>query len=131
MIHDITIAWPNKNLDSEIGLKDVLGDTIVINLTIDGIDLSDYKIRGEIYDGSNSFELANLLSGGSDSQIIATEVDSGMSGFQVTIPAGATNNYLNIAWIDIEIEDTLGRVFTILQQQINFLDREIGWHDPS
>jgi hypothetical protein len=131
MIHDICLQWPEVNIEKDFNLVDVAGDTIILNITVDGIDLTDYKIRCALYGYSNNKDLANELSGGDDEQIIEMETDSGMSKFQIIIPAEEDSVLITYSNIEVEIENESGYVFTILKQQIKLLDRQITWKEPS
>lgn len=131
MIHDIVIAWPEVNLERDFKIVDVVGDTIVLNITVDGIDLTDYLIRCELYGYKTDNELANLAAGGSDDEIVEMEADSGMSAFTITIPTEIDRALITYSQVEVEIEDSDGRVFTILKQQIKLLDRQINWTEPS
>ena len=126
MIHNITIPWPNQDLAVELGLKEVKGDTILFNIYVDVLDLSDYKIRAEVYGAGSSIKLANLAAGGSDDEIVDIEAESGMSGFQVIVAAGLTDEFPHYGKIEVEIEDD-GNIFTILKQQITFRHEKIDW----
>ena len=130
MIHNIALAWPNYNLDVIFNLKEVKGDSIIFNVVIDGLDLTGYKIRAELYDLNKSIKLANTLAGGSDSQIVLLEPPSGTGKFKVIVPSGATGTCQKYGMIEIELEDTNGSLFTVLQQQITFVNERIIWDTP-
>jgi len=131
MIHNILISFPNQNLDVDLNLKEVKGDTIVLNVTVDDIDLSNYKIRCELTDDAQSIQLGNEEIVGSNPDITAVEAESGMSGFQVVVPAGRTTDFKHYGTLEIEIEDEFGFIFTILQQRVTFLEENIDWQNPA
>jgi len=130
MIHNIVMEWPNYNLDVIMALEEVKGDSIVFNVLIDGLDLTGYKIRAELYDLNMSVKLATLNSGGADDQILIHTGPSAMGSFVVNIPYGATGTAQKYAMIEIELEDTHGSHFTIVQQQILFINERIVWNTP-
>jgi len=131
MIHNILIPWSTINLADDLRLKEVKSDTIVLNVTVDELDLSNYKIRCVLCDNCHSVQLGNLLAGGSDAEILAVAAESGMSAFQVTVAKNETTDFSQYVKLEIEIEDTLGRVFTILQQLVTFNDENIDWTIPA
>ena len=126
MIHSMTLPWPIQNLDIELGFKEVKGDTIIFNVYVDSLDLAEYKIRAELYGCGNSIQLANVAAGGSDAEIVAIAAESGMSGFQIIVAAGLTEEFPHYGKIEVEIEDD-GNIFTILKQQITFKHEKIDW----
>jgi len=131
MIHNIVIPWGNIDFDVDLRIKEVKGDTIILNITVDGVDLSDYKIRCEIFNSGSSIELGNEDVVGSNADINPITVESGMSGFQVVVSAGLTTNFQHYGELEIEVEDTSGNIFTILQQRITFLGENIDWDVPA
>lgn len=131
MIKNIALNFNDAPFTRDLKLVAVQNDTIVLNVTVDGVELADYKIRATIWNNGQSIRLANTASGGSDSQIAEVSSDSGMSAFQVVFPAGRTENFYKYSVIEIEVEDTDSKVFTLLQQQLTFLDEKIDWTDPA
>jgi len=131
MIHNIVIPWGNIDFDVDLRIKEVKGDTIVLNVTVDGVDLSDYKIRCEIYNCGNSIQLGNEAVVGSNADINSVAAESGMSAFQIIVPAALTTNFQHYGTLEIEVENTSGSIFTILQQRVTFLDENIDWNLPS
>lgn len=129
MIHNISIPWPS-NFDTDLHLIDVKGDTIVLNIIVDQLDLTDYKIRVSLNSYGQVIKLGNLTTGGSDDEIVAIDAESGMSAFQVVVAAGLTTNFYHYGTLEIEIEDD-GKIFTILQQRVTFLCEKIDWEIPS
>jgi hypothetical protein len=131
MIHDIMLLWPDINLDVDFAIVETKSDTIIVNLTIADLDISDYKIRCELTDGGREIRLANLAAGGSDSEIKSIDAESGMSAVQIKVPAKATEDFVDYATLEVEIEDTDGNVFTVLQQRVRLSDEQIDWTNPA
>jgi hypothetical protein len=130
MIHDIILSWPKINLDINYNLVDVQSDTFILNLTIADLDISDYKVRCALVDCGRESKLANLAAGGDDDQIQAIDADSGMSAVRIVFPAKATENFGHYPILEVEIENTEGQVFTVLQQRIRLMDEQIDWTQP-
>lgn len=130
MIHNIMLLWPKIDLDIDLAIVDVKSDTMIFNVTVADLDISDYKVRCELNDGGRSIKLANEAAGGADSQIDSLDAESGMSAVQITFPAKATVDFLDYATLEIEIEDTLGNVYTILQQRVRLMNEQIDWTQP-
>jgi len=126
MIHNVIVAWPEYNIISDLGITEVQGDTIVLNITVDQLDLSMYKIDAYLYNSNNFIVLKNLLAGGSDAEIVAIGTESGMSAFRVLIAADETDNFDKYGILEVRIEDDLGRRFTIIHQKIIFIDSEVN-----
>lgn len=111
------------------------GDTVNFECQIDldsGQDISNWKIRCEIYDNcSNSIKLATANSGGSNSQI---EVTDGLAGeFTIKISKASTKNFENKSFIEIEVENEDEEVFTPVageENQIIFTPQRITWVTP-
>lgn len=131
MRHSVAIDWDLNIIDLNFGLEDVKGDTFLLNVIINGVDFTGYKIRCELTDGSIRKQYANLLAGGSDDNIVAIDAESSANAFRVVIPAGDTENFSRYAQLDIEVEDEDGLVFTILKQQVHFFDENIDWSIPA
>lgn len=110
----------------------IKGDSIEFELTL-GFDITGYKIRAEIYDDCNhSIQLANDLSGGDDTQIEVTDATNGI--FLVKVEKGKTDCFADTSNFELEIEDTTGKLTTVLcgdQNQIQFCRQQITWDQPS
>ena len=127
MIHEILLAWPNLEYSFDLNMKEVKSDTIIFNVTMDGIDLTDYKIKASLTDYSKEIKLANEAAGGSDDEIVAVDGLSGESKFMITVPADATNDFRKFVYLEIEIESPEDNKFTVCKQRITFLDENIDW----
>lgn len=86
------------------------------------LDLSDYKIRAELFDRFySSLHLYNEAAGGSDDEIEFT--DDGEDGnFIIHIAKNTTNLFHLISYLEIEIEDENGKVQTVWFTPIKFED---------
>ena len=124
------MEWPNYNRDVIMALEEVKGDSIVFNVMIDGLDLTGYKIRAELYDLNMSIKLATLNAGGTDAEIAIVNGPSAAGSFVVNVPWGATGTAQKYGFIEIEIEDLHGSRFTIFQQEILFINERIIWNSP-
>ncbi len=86
------------------------------------LDLSDYKIRAELFDRFySSIQFANEAAGGSDDEIEFT--DDGEDGcFIIHIAKNLTNRFHLISYLEVEIEDEDGKVQTVWFTPIKFED---------
>ena len=110
----------------------VKGDYIELEITIPDIDITDWKIRCEIYDDSgNSIKLATANSGGSDDEIEVTLAAASGSRFLIKVANALTTNFDDESKIEIEREDADGKILTIYQDLINFEKEKITWTSPS
>jgi phage-related protein len=117
-------------------IKKVKGDTINLELQYvdsDGcpVDITDYKIRCEIYDISNSIKLATVNSGGQLNQITVTDAINGK--FTIKVEKGLTKCFKNKANIEVEVETTDNENYTILpgeDNEIRFIKQKISWNTP-
>jgi len=81
----------------------VKGDTIELEVTVN-VDITGWELRCEIYDKSgSSIKLANLASGGGNSQIEITDATNGV--FLITVAKDLTTNFEDKSFIEIERED--------------------------
>lgn len=111
-------------------MEDILvkGDTIELEFTAD-IDITGYKIRCEIYDNEGqSIKLATLNSGGADTQILITDATNGV--FDIMAAKALSTDFEDASFIEIEFEDTTGKVYTIYQGNIIFKSEKITWTTP-
>ena len=107
----------------------VKGDTIELEITAN-TDITGWKIRAEFYDlEGNSVQLATANSGGSDSQISIDDATNGV--FTITCSAGETTSFENNAFLEIEREDSSGKILTIFNESITMKDEKITWEEPS
>ena len=128
MIYDINLAWPVDpyQLKKIREFQEVMGDTIVYNFTLDGLDLTNCQIRGELYDLNTSIRLVNdLASPISAPEIVVTDAANGK--FTATVTAGLTAVMQNYANVEFDITLANGQRFTILQQPIHFTFERIVW----
>ena len=110
-------------------MKFVKGDTIELEITAN-TDITGWQIRAEFFDESGaSVKLATLNSGGSDTQIIVDDAVNGV--FTIMTQDGDTTGFDSNAFLEIEREDSNGKILTIFQGSIVMLDEKITWTDPS
>ena len=104
------------------------GDTINLECSINQ-SIEDWKIRCEIYDDSgNSIKLANVNSGGSSEQIEEDDIANGI--FIIHVTKNLTTNFDDLSYIEIEIENENGELFTVYQDEIQFDREKITWTAP-
>lgn len=109
----------------------VKGDSINWECSL-GVDITNWKIRCEIYDDGYSIKLATANSGGADSQIEVTEATKGV--FLIKVPKDETNCFCDKeANIEIEVENNESptQIFTPFQDKLELLDQKITWEDPT
>jgi predicted PP-loop superfamily ATPase len=108
------------------------GDTIRQPFKIQDTDITGYKIRAEFYDKSgNSYQMANAVSGGDDSQIVVTDAVNGE--FTVIVAKNQTTKFYSKCFLEVEIEDTSSptNLYTLWQGIIDLKDQKITWTTPS
>lgn len=104
--------------------KVIKGDTIIIGCDVDR-DITDAKIRASIYDKScNEIKLACENLGGSDEIVLINEVSG---EFDIFVDKDLTADFANTAFIEIEIEEADGEIYTVWQHQFELLDQNIDW----
>lgn len=128
MIHDIVLQL-NPNLDKLFHFTEVNGDTIVFNFTIDGVDLTGWEIRGEVYDLNTSIRLANTNAGGGSAPNI-DDSEAADGKFTATVDAGATGTFQKYGQVEFTLTNPQGHKFTIMQQLITFSFERIIWTNP-
>ena len=107
----------------------VKGDSIQFDCLISE-NITDWKIRCELYDSTgNSIEKATSNSGGSDSQIKITDASNGK--FTVYIDKTETEDFEDESNIEIEVELTDGKVYTVYQAIIEFKIQTVDWETPT
>jgi len=110
-------------------LEYVRGDTIESEITAN-TDITGWKIRAEFYDNNGqSVQLATENSGGSDDQISIDDVINGV--FTINVDKGETTNFNNESFLEIEREDSNGKINTIFQGNVTFMDEKITWTSPT
>ena len=106
----------------------IKGDSITFECNVDE-DITDWKIRAELWDdGSVDIKKATVNSGGSDAQIEITNATDGV--FLIKIDKGETTNIVDQASIEIEMETNEGRIYTVFQSIVKFIDEKINWDTP-
>jgi hypothetical protein len=132
MEHWINLEWPvdSWQLEKIFDFYEVRNDTIVWNFKINGLDLTNYEIRGELYDLNVSNLMANDLAGPvSAPQIVVTDTGSvsGIAKFTATIAAGLTSAMQPYSQVEFQLTSPTGAVYTIMQQPIHFQFQRIVW----
>ena len=95
-------------------------------------NITDWKIRCEIWDEGNCIKLATENSGGSDAEIEVTDATNGK--FVLHVPKDETADFCNNeADIEIEVENTNDptEIYTVLQDTLDFKNQKITWTDPT
>lgn len=137
----VTISISTTSLNFEMEKKDVdyeinitlpeqitKGDSVLIDCKLNK-NIEGFKIRCEIYDNdNNSLKLANEDSGGSDSQI--EMVNPAIGEFTIYITKDTTENFNTNSYIEIELEDSDGKVLTIYEDKFKFEEEELNWTIP-
>lgn len=127
MIHNLVLNFPNINLTKIYNLTEVRGDTVVFNFILDGVDLTGWQIRGEMYDLNTSVRMctANVPDAGSAPAIVVTDLVGGV--FTATVGAGLTGTFQKYGQVEFEITSPAGAKYTIFNQLITFLNERIIW----
>ncbi len=106
----------------------IKGDSIIFEVNSDE-DITDWKVRAELWDsGTVDIKKATANSGGSDAQIEITIASEGV--FLIKIDAGQTTNVADQAFLEIEMENTEGKIWTTYQSIIKFVNERIKWTTP-
>lgn len=132
MEHTINLQWPVDfwQLEKVYDFYEVRGDTIVFNFHIDGLDLSNYAIRGEVYDLNVSNRMANSLADPKSApEIIVTDAINGK--FTATVTAGLTSVMQTYGQVEFEVTSPNGAKFTIMQQPIRLVPQRIIWQSET
>lgn len=127
MIHTFVLNFPNINLTKIYNLTEVRGDTITFNFTVDGVDLTGYQIRGEVYDLNTSIRMctSNVPDAGSAPAIVVSDLVGGV--FSATVGAGLTGTFQKYGQVEFELTSPAGAKYTIFSQLIMFLNERIIW----
>lgn len=97
------------------------------------LNLTGYKLRASLYD-NKAIEIrkATLNSGGSDTQILITNLSGGK--FTIFVIAGETTEINLTAFLEIETEDSTGKIKTYKiykeENPITFETEKITWSTP-
>lgn len=128
MIYNINILWPNINLEKIYDWRAVMGDSIYWNFTIYGINLTNYAIRGEMYDLNVSNRMANV-EGGSESapEIVVTYASDEYSSFTAHLAAGLSAAMQPFTQVEFSITSPIGDKYTLMQQPIAMSFERIIW----
>lgn len=108
----------------------IKGDSLQLECNIKE-DITNWKIRCEIYDGTQKIRLATSnVTGGSDNQIEVTDATNGI--FLVKVKAGDTTDFADNSNIEIEVDtdQTVGgetEKLTIFQGEVDFKGERITW----
>lgn len=85
------------------------------------IDLSNYKIRAELFDQYyRSIKLATSNDGGSDDEIEVIDEEDGT--FKIYIAKDTTECFHLLSFLEIDLEDEDGKVQTVYFSPIQFAD---------
>lgn len=130
MEHWINLDWPVDfyQLEKVQDFYEVMGDTIVYHFHINGLDLTNYSVRGEVYDLNVSNRMANSLAvPQSAPEIVMGTCNALGSRFTATITAGLTLTMQPYAQVEFEVTSPTGVKSTIMQQPIHFQNARIIW----
>lgn len=106
----------------------IKGDSITFECKINET-ITDWKIRAELWDsGIVDIKKATVNSGGSLNQIEITDATGGV--FLVKIDAGETTDITDQANLEIEVENTEGKIYTVFKSIVKFNDEKIKWATP-
>ncbi len=112
-------------------IKDIVkGDSITFECLL-GENMTDWKIRCEIYDNKKSIKLATVNSGGSNADIEITDVIKGI--FIINVQKDATEDFNNQSFIEIVVEtcDDVPKQYTVYKNDIEFVTQKVKWEIPS
>ena len=118
----------NINLDNQT--KIYKGDTIVIQVDINE-SIADWEIRAEIYDlDGNATKIASSnVTGGSSDEV--TIDDEAAGTFTLTFAAGATTDFEDRAFLEIERTTLAGNKKTIFNNELPLNNEKITWTSAS
>lgn len=117
----------NLNYYLDWPIKFFKGDSIDFPTTILSNDISNWKIRAELFDEvGNCIQLATSnVTGGSVNQI---EITDGANGkFTVKVLKASTECFEDRVFIEIETEDDDSKIRTLLRKELEFDKQEIDW----
>jgi len=107
----------------------VKGDTIILECVIN-TDLTGYKIRCSFNDDTgNQIKLATSNSGGSDSEILVSDLANGE--FTITCAKDLTDSFEDKTFIEIEVENASGQVRTLFKEAIILKKDLLTWTSSS
>lgn len=132
MEHNINLQWPVDlwQMEKVYDFSEVRGDTIIFNFHINGLDLTNFSIRGEVYDLNVSNRMANDLAiPKSAPEIIITDAVNGK--FTATVTAGLTSVMQTFGQVEFEVTSPTGVKSTIMQQPIHLAPQRIIWQSET
>ena len=105
------------------------GDNFEVELTVNAV-LTGYKCRVSVYDkDSNSLSLATAnVTDGADTQVLIT-VGASSSVIKVFVPKDETDAFNENSFIEVELENTSSKVYTILKQKFRMIPENLTWTD--
>ena len=107
------------------------GDALNFDIKLN-TDLTNWKIRAEVYDGcSGSIKVASANAGGSSADI--ERLDDEVGQFIVHIARDLTTCFDSIGHLEVEVEDPDGKVYTAINGEkttFKLLDQKITWTTP-
>jgi len=105
----------------------IRGDSVTFECNIEE-NITDWKIRCEIYNTSTSIKKATANSGGADDQIKITSAIDGK--FLIIINKRETKDLDVHSNIEIEVETPDNKIYTVYQNKIIFNSQRIDWETP-
>lgn len=109
------------------------GDALNFDITIN-YDTADWKIRAEIFDGcGNSSKIASSNNAGGSAASVE-RIDEPTGRFILHFEAGETTCFDDIGYLEVEIEDTNGKIYTPIigsETIIYFKPQKIKWTNPN
>jgi len=128
----INLQYPvDKNqLEKIFDFYSVKGDTLTFHFHINGIDLTDYAIRGEFYDLNVSNRMANTYGfPQSAPEIVMDDAPNGK--FTAVIAAGLTSAMQLYCQVEFNITSPSGVKSTIMQQEFNLKNERVIWQNEA
>lgn len=126
---NVSMEWPSPVY---------AGDSIDLPVIVDE-DITDWKIRVEIYSSGRSgcgcgaesnLKLASAnVTGGSDDEVSIEDVGTGETEttFTIHIAKTLTDDFPRHNYIEVELEDTDGKLYTIIHQPFRLNFSKIDW----
>lgn len=132
MEFNVTLLWPNINLEKKHNFRAVRADAIIWTFTIVGLNLTDYAIRGELYDLNISNRMANELGGAESApEIVLVSASDDFSVFTATIVTNLTAAMQKYSEVEFTIVDPNGNKTTIMQDQVEMNYQRIIWENET
>lgn len=110
----MSITQFKTNIDFPISVSQ--GDSFECELTVDAV-LTNYKCRATFYDNEDTeVRLATAnVTGGADTEVLITSGASS-SVIKVLMTVGLTASFKEKSFMEVEIEDANGKIYTIISQ---------------